>query len=300
MRLYRKFLFWLTKAKLLFARIASGFIVNKKKRRKFRDQLFVKYKKQYLKQYLYAIDDKKAKPQEQQGNKVWVCWLQGEENAPKIVRICIESIKKHKPDGMEVIVLNNNNIKDYIDIPEYIYRKKEKGWITNTQFSDLLRIALLSKYGGMWIDATVLLITQMPSDILNSDFFAFHSVERGQHNNSWFLMSKPNHPLIISIKNLMFEYWKNEDKMLDYFQYHLFFDLMVESNENLRIEWEKVPLYWDHDCYKVARNFFNKYDEIKFKELTQHFMHKLTYKYDKNKNIGGTYLNKILELGKNE
>ena len=37
-----------------------------------------------------------------------------------------------------------------------VMEKWEKGIITHTHMTDLLRLELLIKYGGMWIDATVL------------------------------------------------------------------------------------------------------------------------------------------------
>ena len=33
-------------------------------------------------------------------------------------------------------------------------RKKDKGIITRTNYSDLLRLSLLAKHGGMWMDST--------------------------------------------------------------------------------------------------------------------------------------------------
>lgn len=277
----------------------TAFVFSKNKRRGLRKKLLAKVKKQYLSQYLYALDknidgDDKIK---KQSNKIWVCWLQGEENAPNVVKACIKSIRKYKPSNMEVVVITNENIRQYANIPEYIYEKKAKGQITNTQFSDILRLSLLTIHGGIWIDATVLLTSKIPQDIANSEYFAFHSVEHGMGNNTWFLVSEPDFFFIKSIRNLMFEYWKNEDKMLDYFQYHLFVDLLIEKNEKFANQWKNIPLYWDYDCYDFGdRLLLQKYNEKTFNEVIKKTpIHKLKYKYDQNANIEDTFLEKILE-----
>ena len=41
-----------------------------------------------------------------------------------------------------------------------------------THFSDLLRLELLIKYGGTWVDASVL-ITKYTKDYFNKDLFFF-------------------------------------------------------------------------------------------------------------------------------
>ena len=291
--------FILTKLKLVFVRIFVGFIFNKDKRVYVRHKYYVKIKKKYLSRYLYALN-KKDQFQDNlpiQNNKLWVCWLQGEDKAPDIVKVCIKNLKNFIPKNMELVILDDNNINNYIKFPDYIYKKRKEGKISNIHYSDILRVCLLAKHGGIWIDATTLLTSEIPNNIINSDFFAFHSQERSKHNNSWFLYSKHNnHILMISMKKLLLEYWAHENKLLDYFTYHLFFDLMIENDIILAKEWDKVPIYWDHDCYLLGKELFQKYNKENFDNITKHFIHKLTYKYNKNISIKGTNLEKILSM----
>lgn len=46
----------------------------------------------------------------------------------------------------------------------------EKGNISNTQFSDILRINLLARYGGYWIDATCLLTQSTPNGWISNHY----------------------------------------------------------------------------------------------------------------------------------
>ncbi|MDE7095373.1 MAG: capsular polysaccharide synthesis protein, partial [Anaeroplasmataceae bacterium] len=72
--------------------------------------------KKFIRQFVEK-NDFKDKPH-QISNKIWVAWFQGEENAPILVKKCIESIRSSFPDR-EVVILTEDNFKEYVDIPEY-------------------------------------------------------------------------------------------------------------------------------------------------------------------------------------
>lgn len=52
-------------------------------------------------------------------------------------------------------MIDNGNWRDYVELPEYIIQRWDKKQISPAHFTDLLRLQLLIKYGGTWIDATV-------------------------------------------------------------------------------------------------------------------------------------------------
>ena len=59
--------------------------------------------------------------------KIFVLWLQGIQEAPDLVKICVNSILRNC-NGHEVVLLNENNITDWIDpIPSEIDKKFKKG-----------------------------------------------------------------------------------------------------------------------------------------------------------------------------
>ena len=85
---------------------------------------------------------------------IWVLWWQGIDNAPEIVKICINSIKQNS--GMrDVIILNKDNYKEYTHIDSTYEDMLNNGEISITQFSDLLRLNLLFEHGGYgWMPLT--------------------------------------------------------------------------------------------------------------------------------------------------
>lgn len=98
---------------------------------------------------------------------IWWCWLQGIENAPSIVKAYFNSLMREfkgskvqegqgLSDGYVIKVIDEKNWKEYVEHPDYIVKEWEKKQIPPALFSDLLRLELLIKYGGTWIDSTVL------------------------------------------------------------------------------------------------------------------------------------------------
>lgn len=212
--------------------------------------------------------------------RVWICWLQGIDNAPELVKNCYASIKYHIKD-MEIVVLDKDNIKDYITLPDYIYEKWENGIIPNAQFSDLVRTELLIEHGGLWIDATTYLTDELPSYITDKDFFVYHDgffdcdlVNMG----NWLIYSEANNLLLQETQNLLLEYWKTHNYMIHYFIMHLFFRMVTDYYPD---EWNKVAYFNQIDQHILSMEILNEYDEKRFNQLkVLTSIHKLSNKSD--------------------
>ena len=145
--------------KVLYSRL---FIIFKKKNPKI-GYFFLEKKHNIMRRFLKRIDKKSISENnvciplkdECVNNTIWIFWWQGENATPLIVQRCINSIKRHSV-GYNIVVITGNNIQDYITLPEKILSKVGKT-LSYTHFSDLVRLALLSSYGGGWIDATLML-----------------------------------------------------------------------------------------------------------------------------------------------
>ena len=108
-----------------------------------------------IRKYRHILDERKARYVEDstRGDEevhkiVWFSWLQGIDQAPDLVKVCLASQRKHLPD-YEFRVFDLSNYQQWIELPEYIVRKYEKGLIPAASFSDLLRLSVLQKYGGV-------------------------------------------------------------------------------------------------------------------------------------------------------
>ena len=217
-----------------------------------------------------------------QSNKIWICWLQGIENAPDLVQRCFKSVKENNPDK-EVVVITSENIKDYVDFPQYILDKWQKGIISNTHMSDLLRLELLIKYGGMWLDATVYCSgNDIPDYFFDSDLFFFQCLKPGRdgHANyisSWLLSAKSNNKILMAVRELCYEYWKKNNYMTDYFLLHDFMSIVLDFYPE---EWNKIMPRDNATPHILLLRLFDKFDEQIWDAIkAQSPFHKLTYKY---------------------
>ncbi|NET79228.1 capsular polysaccharide synthesis protein [Okeania sp. SIO1F9] len=143
--------------------------------------------------------------------KIWFLWYQGFSQAPLVVRKCYESWKKYNPDW-EVIFLDENNIKDYItlSLPE-----EKLCQLPKTKQSNLVRLELLSKYGGVWADATSLCrvpLDKWLGDYTQAGFFAFVYKTKGYGwIFTWFLAAEKSNPIIVKINQKLTSFYSDNE-----------------------------------------------------------------------------------------
>lgn len=218
----------------------------------------------------------------EENKTVWVCWLQGYNNAPEIVKSCVESIK-YWLTGYNLILIDENNLFDYIDLPDYVVMKWKKGIISNTLFSDFIRLSVLEQYGGIWIDSTVYFTGSLPKYIERKNFFMYRCniYDIAKFGESWLIKAEPNNFIIKETLKLMCEYWKNETKIKDYFQMFIFMRMVINKNKNFINQMPIIPSAIPH----MLQGYLNEpFDMEIFKDICLITnIHKLTYK-DLNKN----------------
>lgn len=273
------------------------------------DNDFIKY----LKKYDYVFDN--IPPQnhfETDSSCIWVLWLQGIEDSPLLVKKCISSIKKYNPDR-KVIILNKENIKNYISVPSHIEEKYRKKIISGAHYSDYIRVAILAKYGGIWIDATVLLTGVIPQKIWEEDLFFFKSIAwfhdvrfadsfnknlipkdyvvnliskfpwlktRYPSVSNWFIRANSNNEFIILIKYFLEEFWKKEDSIKNYLAFHLFIYYAIIKSDKYAQIWNNMLSISNRDVHILQSYFHEKFNLNKYcliKKMSP--IHKLTYKF---------------------
>lgn len=259
-----------------------------------RHKIYKNLKKKY---YKYLNEDYTLSNKSDFNRKIWVCWLQGFEQAPDIVKECYKSIKKNTC-GYEVIPITLKNLKEYVDIPTYILKKWEKGIISNAHFSDIIRLELLIRHGGIWLDSTVWCTGDIPSYITNTELFVYregwYDAEVVNMGN-WLIGSSPNNHLLKETLKLLYKYWEDSNHTYDYFLFHIFFKMVSEKYVD---EWNKVPVFYQNDSHILMHELFNRYDSERYREISKLVpFHKLTVKFtDEKENIEGTLYKELLRM----
>lgn len=228
--------------------------------------------------------------------RVWICWLQGMENAPKIVQDCYESVCYWMKDW-NITVITKDNMNQYVTFPDYIISKWKSGIISNTHLSDLLRLELLIRYGGLWLDSTTYMTGVLPSYIVNSDFFVYRNgwMDMEMINMaSWLMYSKyAGNKILCETQSLLYKYWERYSFIKNYFLMHIFFRMVTDENKEL---WEQVPMINHMDSHFLMQELPKKYDALRCKQIMQLTpIHKLTYKVE---TLNGATAEKLGELFK--
>lgn len=176
---------------------------------------------------------------------IWVMWWQGIQNAPKIVKICVNSILNNNPNK-KVIILDENNYSKYVDIPQNILTKVYSGKLSITNLSDLIRLKVLSKYGGMWFDSTIYLNKPINDLFDKYPFFSIKtdhkkwSVSKGLWTT--FLMGCDKNNILFAFSDeVMTNYLQKYDYIIGYFLIDAIISLAYNNIPLCRIEIDKVP-----------------------------------------------------------
>lgn len=203
-----------------------------------RKRALVFYMKKYLKPVEKFVDKEFEQiPPEQRdimSDKVWTMWLQ--DDVPEIIQLCLDSIKKFYPD---TIIITEKNIFDYVEIPDYIWKKYKNGIISAPHFSDYVRCVLLDKFGGTWIDASCYMLSPVPAFIQKQKFFILQEANQDNISN-FFIRAAKNNYLIKTMRKFLEEYWKKEIITIDYFFFHAAFMMFVTLNSKCKDIWKNI------------------------------------------------------------
>lgn len=249
---------------------------------KHRMIFFRRYKKRYLDKCTGARDWE-SEEKVFNSDTVWFMWLQGLDKAPEIVQKCYESQRRCLPDK-KFVLLDESNIFDYIELPPHIMKKRQEGKIGNAHFSDLVRNALLIKYGGYWIDSTVYMtdagifpvVDKTPLFMYSYYYFGFNP--EIMELNNWFIHSTTNNNILCLLQELLYAYWEDHDYAENYFLYHIMNSI---ANDYYEEEYKAMPILSQAQAHLLATYIYDDFDRLKWELLKDSTgMHKLSTRFD--------------------
>jgi hypothetical protein len=221
---------------------------------------------------------------------IWQYWAQGYDNVPDVVRKCLDSVDQFAVD-YTIVRLTDENLVDYLDIPDFI--REKRGKMTTAHYSDLLRLMLLKTYGGIWMDATIMLTGPIPDEYARQDFFVFRRDPKEPNIKYWrnvyayyfgwakgfrvnmlnsFIISRKGTEPVASLCDLMLLWWRDHDGLPDYFFFQILYDVFAKSSACLVVS-DTLPHYLQQSISDPAFCIMQR-DEIE-KRIS---IHKLTYK----------------------
>lgn len=235
-----------------------------------REHCYKKLKRKLKKEIKNEIQNKSEYSNIVYSKKIWICWFQGLENAPILVKRCIQSVEKYMPNH-DITILTSDNYKKYVEIPKHIEEKFRKGYISFAHFSDVLRVELLSKYGGYWIDSTIFMSSEQNLFIENeTPLFVFKNISLNQKKDlasvasNWLIYSCEGNHIIDFTRRLLYAYWKKYNFAINYNIFHILFKIATEVYDD---EWSNVPTFSNIPPHILQFELLNKYDQKRLEKI---------------------------------
>ena len=143
---------------------------------------------------------------------IFLYWDEGIEFAPNVVKICIESWKSKNP-GWNVISLSNKNLTQWVSWDELLPQVA----MPIQKRSNLLRLALLLRHGGVWADSTLLCLK--PLDLwlpmtIPGGFACPRKANPDRLFGTYFIAAHPNSEFLTKWRKLYLSYLTSGAKPL--------------------------------------------------------------------------------------
>jgi len=219
------------------------------------------------------------KADECQSKNVWICWWQGLDSMPSLCKMCYDNLCRNVSDEYNVQLITQNNYSQYVEIPDHVIERLESGILTITQFSDILREALLYYQGGLWIDCSVW---------TTPDFYRFINTEQefwsvklpnvykeyviGQviTECKWagfFMYGKKGNVVTKFAFDCMCKYYRDYSLTFDYFIQNIFIKIGYNNISYIRNIIDDIPLS-NPRLYALRLELNNIFKKQYWKEMT--------------------------------
>lgn len=215
-----------------------------------------------------------------------IIWSYWSGDMSKLITKCIDSWKNYANDW-EIIILNDKSVDDWEIIKPKNYDK-----LSHTTKSDVIRLSLLYKYGGVWMDASVMLTESLDwlQKYENNNLYAFH-LKGTNYIESWFIFA-PNmyNPNILNLLNTFNDildtspytnhiaYDKKCTTDDNYFMIYQAFCYLVNTDNNMKLIFDSIekntafkyfynswiPLKSQNKLIKFTKQDRDKYKYYKF------------------------------------
>ena len=187
---------------------------------------------------------------------IWMYWetLPGKKK-PGYIDLCIDSVKFNCGKCFDIRVLDNKTIYEYLpDIKDIDLTN-----LNLPQKVDYYRYCLLEKYGGVWLDADILVlkcICPFYNKLKDNDYVGFgcgfdkdfcnETMNGHSRPLNWFMISKKNTDFIKCVKNKALNkinYYNNINKPLPYHDIGkvLLKECYSELNKKNNWNYEHIP-----------------------------------------------------------
>lgn len=176
---------------------------------------------------------------------IWIFWQQGWDDAPDIVRASLKSWRRHNPDWV-VRALTEETLSSVL--PRDALDRVFRAGAYRAAFSDCVRIELLHRYGGVWVDATTICMEPLDDwlpQYSDTGFFAFSEPTPDRMLSSWFLAAEKGSYVVSRWREAVVNFWSDRVTLSadEYFWFHELFALQCSADEPFRRIWQDTKKF---------------------------------------------------------
>lgn len=157
---------------------------------------------------------------------IWTYW--DENEIPENIQMYIATWRKHN-SNYDIRVVSRNTIQTYLPEVDILAFKFA---VSPEKVSDLVRVHLLAKYGGVWADASIIMNDSLDKLIDDHDFIGYTLYDDAPITNyleNWFFMCTPHNPFMIA--------WKNEMVRINTFDS---MDAYIQDMEAKHVQFDRI------------------------------------------------------------
>jgi hypothetical protein len=242
-------------------------------------------------------------------NNIFMFWDKGWENAPYLAQQAKNSWILHNDNSWNVILLDDSNIKHYLDDSVFKLIQMQKKIAIQAK-TDIYRLNLLRSYGGVWADASILCFDSLDSWLPNSTFFAYsgYGTWPPPKRNAvikwpviWFLVARePQLVIVDAWARATEEFWTHHRQSrkikYEYFWLDSLFQEVYAANETVAAEWDAVPrlsaMDPDTGPTKYAESMLSRTNAEYFEDQKHPHIAKMSFRkihYDSLQNAPGRF-----------
>lgn len=224
---------------------------------------------------------------------IWIYWHSGFEHAPDVVKLAVNSwVEMNR--NYEVKLLSDENLPEELGFDFNIAFQISSVRCLLPTKADILRLHLLSRFGGVWVDATTFCLKPLDSWI-NAASNLYHIYNFKQKNNitrpieAWFIASKQGSPIINDVLNQYISYIIKPRRV------SLFVSGKVPLLEDLLTKEELTSPFSPSVSYRAEKHGFMPYFSVAyfFYEALQRNLSKqdleIYLRQDENKRMPNNY-----------
>ncbi|CAE8606826.1 unnamed protein product [Polarella glacialis] len=177
---------------------------------------------------------------------IWAYWAQGYDDMPEFFKMCVGTWQRSNPHW-DVRVLQKTTVHEFlseVELPNHFMQM-----FSHQTASDAVRLGVLSRYGGVWLDVNMILRTSLDSFCWNAIssgrksaavcFHPYYGTEAlgGQDFvESWFLATKPGNPFFLRWRDLFRELFHNRLDTEGILEHPLYQGIDLSGFERLNAE----------------------------------------------------------------